>query len=310
VLRALLCSLEGDRSGAAAALEAARPQLGSRQWAGARALVELAQEVPGLSRLLSLDPGPLRVSVMLHLVPVVRKGLATLRDPDAQPPLPVPPVLMRAFRARHDAPSLVALLMNPNALMEQLGKAADIHSEGLLFLARGLALAQQDHWAEAEEAFTKAAATPSVIPVRQQALFGAASCACVLAKGPPPRPEAQPRAVQRLRQVVGAGGFPPDQAALLSTMALQVKEFDLARWVIREWERQSPKDPKVLEQRAQAEFEAGAYGSAVQAVRQILDRKLAPADRKRWEGFRDRAAAELRRQARELSPPTPGSPGV
>src|SRR5262245_16798462 len=130
----------------------------------------------------------------------------------------------------------------------------------------------------------------------------AAGCAWVVYREQSRTPEQRERALARLRELLAAGEFCPEQGFSLAVMAISVDEVDLARWVLREWERQAPQDPRILEQRARAEWQAGSYGTTVRLVDQILQRKLSAREAESWTKLRDQAVEKLRSEAQAIAP--------
>jgi hypothetical protein len=216
--------------------------------------------------------------------------------------LPVPPVLIRTFTGLTDTLPLALLGINLKAGQEALGRALAKHPDGLLYLLRGNMLGMNKRWVEAEEMFLLAAKAPSLIPVHPAALYFAASSEWVLASEGPSnqRAEMKRRSIDHIRQYVMLGDVRPDQGFGLSTAAIHFKEFDLARWVIREWERNTPKDSRLLEQRAYVEFNSGSHARAIELADQLLTRKVT--NTKRWQQLRRNAVAGLRQQAEAIPP--------
>jgi hypothetical protein len=85
-------------------------------------------------------------------------------------------------------------------------------------------------------------------------------------------------------------------------MAISLDDLDLARWVLREWERQAPRDPRILEQRARAEWQAGSYATTVRLVDQVLRRKLSAREAETWQKLRAQAVEKLRGEAQAVAP--------
>jgi serine/threonine protein kinase/tetratricopeptide (TPR) repeat protein len=107
---------------------------------------------------------------------------------------------------------------------------------------------------------------------------------------------AQAIAIQGLAVRSGAAPVVPQTA-----VALRVAAFDPSAL-----EQQAPGDPKRREQRARAEFFAGAYGPAIELMDQIV--KQDPKAAARWRDYRTRAVAALQKQAKAVSPPKESPP--
>jgi tetratricopeptide (TPR) repeat protein len=324
VLRAQISALEGDLAAARAALDRARGQLGSRQLAAARALAELCHQARPFAALVA-DPEASLLVKLLRVTPPVTRAWAALRKlgparGQANPGLllPIPPVLVKVA---HDLSAVLPRTVfgaNPDGAIAALSRAVRVHPEGMLFLALGLMLADRDRWAEAERAFRQAAETPSLIPVDRAALFAAACSEWVLAdlRGPAPHKEMKARAVRHAWELVRRGEIPPGQADLLTQMAVAMREFDLARRIVTDWERQAPGRLRPLRRHLAIEMSAGAYGAAVQVADRILGQSPNDAEALRQ---RSAAVAGLREQLKTVggrgkgrrgpAPPQPaGSP--
>jgi serine/threonine protein kinase/tetratricopeptide (TPR) repeat protein len=246
--------------------------------------------------------------------------------------LPLPPVVVRAWRV---IPSLfpMMLLHNYAGASKALADAIRIHPDGLLYFLRGLMLTNEDRWAEAEEAFLAAAGRPSVVPIRRMALMLAIACefilaetelspevarlngffaargpvGAVLAGAPGGALRALPslyldelplrRALRNTRTFLGLGKVYPKQADLLANIALLAREFDLARGIVDDWQRQAPEDVNAWRKRALVELAAGAYGPAIRAADKVLAVK---ADDREALDYRAKAVERLRRQAEQL----------
>src|SRR5262249_49323100 len=140
-------------------------------------------------------------------------------------------------------------------------EALRIHPEGLLYQLHGICLLRSDRFAEAEQAFLAASATPSIVPVRRQALFQAALCSWNLARGGGAAgADPRARALRYTRELVALGAVRSFHAYYLTVIARDMNEVDLARTILADWERQAAKDDiRPMQQRAQVELLGGAY---------------------------------------------------
>jgi Flp pilus assembly protein TadD len=304
VLHALLEALEGNPAAASAALKRAGSQLRGKQMAAAQALVDFQGELHAMEKALAgaaRESYPALVwrfaSAALRLRVAVRSWGKEQGGGSLLLLLPVPPVLAQTFGDFSAAVPLALLGGKPDRALRELEQAAVKYPNSMIYLVQGLLLAQHDRWEEAEKQFLQAEQTTSVIDVHPAARFCAACSEWVLSQRGPPslRPEMKRRAGRHLRATVARGTVSPEQAGILSDMATDLGEAELARWILREWQRQSPGDPRVLEQRARLEFRAGAYGRAVELIDEVLAGK--PKDAKSWRNLRGQAASGLTRQA-------------
>jgi serine/threonine protein kinase len=306
LLHAQLDALEGNMAAAKASLERARSQLGNKQLEAAQAHLELVSKLRTLHDLVGGESAsPTRA--LLGFLPTLTRAAGTMRNWRAQEAntvlfLPVPPVLLQAFSGLADTMPLALVGINLKAGQEALGRALTKHPDGLLYLLRGNMYGVSKRWAEAEEMFVLAAKAPSLIPIRPAALYFAASSEWVLTNQGPieQRAEMKRRSIDHIRQYVMLGDVRPDHGFGLSTAAIHFKEFELARWVIREWERRFPKDSRLLEQRAYVEFNSGSHAKAIELADQLLMRKVT--NTKRWQQLRRNAVAGLQKQAEAMAP--------
>jgi tetratricopeptide (TPR) repeat protein len=267
--------------------------------------------------------------------------------------LPIPPVLFRVFRRSVDFSPLAHLaLRNYEPVIRTLRENIRIHPDGLLYLALGEVLLAAGRFAEAEEACLAAGEAASVIPLRRPTLLLTIQCAWLHAIDPGRDPRSatwsrfQPcqghlgaalaaagplgplrslaglalppegprgRALRHVRRFVTLYEVRPDEAYYLSHVAIMTGEYDLARWILTQWQRQAPHEPEALARRATAELRAGANGPALAAAEKLLaeadkalsrkpDDKGALKYRARAQEYRATARARLREEARAVRP--------
>jgi hypothetical protein len=203
--------------------------------------------------------------------------------------LPVPPTLFRALRALPSSPQAM-LLGGPEQRSKMFAEAVRVHPEGIFFHVYGIALAEQERWKEAETAFLRACDTPSIFPVRRAALFLAIAMEQIQLRESEPgrQPELGRRALQNTRKLIELGPLYPSHALELSQLAIGLKEQDLARRILADWERQTPRDLNVQRRRMVVEYNSEAYGPALKAANMVLDREP-----------KDAEALAIRRAAQE-----------
>jgi hypothetical protein len=61
----------------------------------------------------------------------------------------------------------------------------------------------------------------------------------------------------------------PTRASHLAHVAIETGEYDLARWILADCERQAPNDLEALRKRARVELKAGAYARAIEAAERL-----------------------------------------
>jgi hypothetical protein len=79
------------------------------------------------------------------------------------------------------------------------------------------------------------------------------------------------RALEKTRKLAALGGLSPQQASHLSQIAVENGDLDLARLILGGWERQAPTDLAAHRRRLAVEVKAGAYRSALQAAKKVLE---------------------------------------
>jgi hypothetical protein len=196
-----------------------------------------------------------------------------------------------------------------------LRQATEAHPDGLLFYALGIAQANKGRLPEAEQAFRRAAESFSIVPVRRAALWALMYCrwelfdreakpvASVVASTAASSARAvglKRQALESIRGLLRYGELRPDEADLASSVALAVSEFDLARTIIREWERGAGDgDLAPVRKRMIVEYRAGAYGATLQATATILGK--VPGDELARK-YREESVKKLREQAERYRP--------
>jgi hypothetical protein len=259
-----------------------------------------------LSRVLALanrireDPGMSEDVVVLPLPPFLFKALSPL---GADLLKLASPLEMMAMVGRQQDVS--------GKLLDTVSRAADVVPDGVLLVFRGAGLVAADRRAEAEPLFLRALDPQShslFVSARLYALYGAAGCEWALGNRAPPDPERQARAKKHLRELVRElariDALSADWGPKLSDLALPMKEYDLARWVLLEWEKQAPDNLDVQYKRLQLEYETENYSRAVAVADQILKRE--PRDQGMLEAVRgqQKSALEKLRQQLEAHPPS------
>jgi tetratricopeptide (TPR) repeat protein len=291
LLRALIHAQAGERRAARRWLDKAVARLHDpRQIGSARLMVELCSQLRDSEEVVSLDPSVGIVSFWKRLGPNVARVLqSSAADVRKQPgptgdPLLLPSLPPRVAKELRRLPALgVAMALNPALLRKPLARIIRGHPEGLLTLLYGITFLADSKWAKAEKAFLQAARMAAFIPVRRPALFFAVLCEWQLAGKELDRaPQAlKHRILGNIRELVALGDMRPFQANALAGIARDLKELDLARWILAEWERQHPDDLDIQWRRITVEWDARAYPRVVQAAEAILKRKPEDPEAKR-----------------------------
>jgi serine/threonine protein kinase len=299
VFLAVIRAWEGDTAAADRELGRVGPQLGDRQLAAMRGLVDLAREVRGLETAFTrgLD-GPGQFLAVASFATGAGKALRAVEAAEGNVLLPIPPVFPRVMG--RIAP---ALLGGPGRVIEELRAATAVYPNGFLFFALGTHLGNARRYAEAEEAFRAAGERPSFVPVRRPALLALTFCQWQLADEAADQlasREMMDRSVETARRLLGYGTLYRHEARLIAAVAYAAGELNLVRSVTEGWDRQGGEpDLLLLKYRMRAEFNAGSYRAAVGVADRILEG--APNDPTAlW--FREEAGRRLRRQADGFQP--------
>jgi tetratricopeptide (TPR) repeat protein len=330
ILQAMIAAMTGREEEASRRLEKLRNQLRPQQWVTAQQLVTLTTAVHRLD--LSIARHNFSTGVLEDLLLRLLKGALDLASRIREDPgmsedvavLPLPPFLFKALSPlgadllKLASPAEMAAMVFRQEdvvgkLLDTASRAADVVPDGQLLAFRGLRLASTNRWEEAESFFLRALdpKTHSLfVSARLYALYGAASCEWVLGHRVPPDPERQDRAKKHLRELVRElariDALSADWGPELSDLALTMKEYDLVRWVILEWEKRATNDLDAQYRRLQLECETGNYSRAVAVADQILKRE--PRDKKVLEQVRDRQAFALENLRRQLEAHKPSGP--
>jgi tetratricopeptide (TPR) repeat protein len=297
VVRAAIATLQGKADEAAARLKQARPQLGPDRYAEAQATLELMSLIRSLGEVTMQDFGQLDKQLRRAQPVIARlsarsggKGMARGGS------LSLPPALTTSFGRLPGAFFSYRFTRKLGPAIAAVDRAARVHPEGTLHYLHGLLLFTEMRVPEAEAAFVKAASTPALAPVRRVALYHALATEGYLSRPNLPTPdlEMRRRSIVHLRQFLALGPVRASEAEMVVKVARYDRQWDLARLVLSEWERQAPDNFNALQQRALVELQAGDYGRAAAAARRMLVLKPGHAEARRY-------LQEAATKARELS---------
>jgi tetratricopeptide (TPR) repeat protein len=290
VIQATACALEGKQADAERLMEAARPGLSEDQHVATRAVVELYRDMSLVDLADELDPdAPLSRQLAPYLkmfrMATQLQNLSTNQDVRF---FPLPPLIMsvqsRALRLMPRLNLRILLGGDPQRELEELSELAVAMPDGYFHLLRGMLLFSRDRFADAVAAFDSAAVHPSMLKVRQPALYLKAMSAFLLGarSSGPERKAAFAKAVQAVREVESlSDDFPAAEAENITRFLIDVRELDLARRIIEKWERRTPTDPRLLRKKATVELESGSFGRAIALSKMILTRNPSDAETKR-----------------------------
>jgi hypothetical protein len=325
ILHALICATEGQEKEARALAAKAAGRLSGRQANAVKQFVDVAVKLHAID--LAFARGEDLAAIMFKAVLWYPEALGLAARFDAVLLPSAPPFMVRAVSSMRaeiqkivnigdlkSLPALMAAAKNGELqvrVLAVLGRGADVFPEGLLSTSRATQLFFDGRWDEAEQALTGALETPSLFrSVRLFALLEATACERNLAAGRPPQPAMRARAVEHLRELVWEvlrldrmGAY---WGTLTSVLALQLKEFELARFILGEWEKRAPNDLALLEIRLQVECGSGEYSRAVDVADQILKGK--PRDPSLVKKVRDQQAFALEKLQRQLEAHPPSRP--
>jgi tetratricopeptide (TPR) repeat protein len=236
----------------------------------------------------------------------VPKVLAT-RAGAGETRLHFPPFLRRASAPMAALwPPKLADLFRLDARIQEVCRAmAAVHADPVVQLLLGFDLFQRERWPEAAAAFREVVVRPSLLPVRRPALAALALTEWEMARQSPDSaasPAAR-QAINHLRQYADTGEVPAAFAQGMAGIAVQAREFDLARRLLDDWRRRAPNHPQPLVSRGVMEYGAGVHSQAIRMAREVLDR---------WPGHAvakellRKSQDGLRKQAADLAPTPPG----
>lgn len=253
----------------------------------------------------------------------------------------LPPRLRKNLEGLPRIPMKVAgneLDSMPMQVIEEVARAAEIHPEGTVAYLWALALFSGQRWEEANRAAEKAAELPALVPVYPAIMNLAASSkfgvyfsfqkqpdplllpraleATLLSSRPAffaaaathglyfsSRTALLPRAIANLREMLAA--HQPHRLlnpVIAVQLAVIAKEYNLARQLLDDWERDAPGELSILQLRAHTERLAGAYLPALKAADELLKRKPDDTETLRT---KEMAVQDLARKARPYLPDTP-----
>jgi tetratricopeptide (TPR) repeat protein/predicted Ser/Thr protein kinase len=300
LLHASILALQNKREEVRALLDRADPRWRPQHRESARHWVATLHELQDLAKnLVDFDtPVWSTLPTIIRLVQRLPEGMKQKAGPNTEALfLPLPPAIVSGYlRFFKLAPLLLSGWDKDPRHIEEIAGIVRANPQGLLYVLHGMILVQNDRWAEAEAVFLAAARAPSIVPVRTGALFWACACESTLAQKAPPRVAAalRARALRNARECVLLGDLGPFETEQLSRLALNQKDLDLARALLGEWERQAPRDLKVLRRRAKLELLAGAYGRVLELTAKTTDKEML--------GYRSQAIQHIRQQADKLGP--------
>jgi tetratricopeptide (TPR) repeat protein len=215
------------------------------------------------------------------------------------------PVLVRKLGDRFLHAVLEANKGFPKAALDEMDEVARMHPEGTILYTRAMILFSALRFAEAEQAAREAADAPALLPVRRPALLVAASSEAMLYTVTKEEDWLR-QAAGNFRKILEFGPLRAAHHRLIAiNCAIAAREFNLARQILDDWEKQEPADLGALRFRALTETKAGAYGTALQAAEAFLKKK--PDDAEMLQLKKD-AVEKLRAQVLPYAQPGGGGP--
>jgi aminoglycoside phosphotransferase (APT) family kinase protein len=309
-LSAVIEAAEGHKQAAQQTLERARRHLDSKQLEAARVLIDL---VHALGEEFADPFGQAPKLSTLELLTLVRKAQKLATPQASRGLLPAFP-LWASLRGHMLAMGGAVFWGKDDAALRELNLVLAVHPEGTLHYMRGQLLIGSGRWAEAEAAYQAALDTPAIFPaVRANALYGLIMSQAALGSRNNPRSDPKKRrlAVENIRTRLAMGPLRPEQYGYFSHMATVGEDYDLARYIVTDWERREPKSLDPVRARMRVENRAGAYAAAIQAARELLKRQPKDAEAKKC---LKEASDGLRRQVETLgvapasAPPAKNAP--
>jgi tetratricopeptide (TPR) repeat protein len=289
VIHALLLAADGDSKGAEGQLDRTRDHVGPVVFGGWQSAVRFIARYHDLDALLLDQAEADSDSELLRFLLRVwaesglgRPDLPVVIDPDRMTAVDYPPFLTDVFRRLIPSPKVL-----PAIAMARLGVAGPWHRElrheldeldeaievlpvGELVLFRSILLLAEGQDEAAEGAALQAAEMPSLLKVRRMALFVTLLAEQRLLGRPVAPPDLRDRVRRNIRALAATGYADPKRSAFLVALAVLVGEVDLARSVLDDWERRSPRDPDAWAHRAAVERHGRSYGRAIPVAQEAL----------------------------------------
>src|SRR5262249_21803032 len=266
VLHALICALQDQEEAAKEYLADTKSLLSKPQYATAQSIVELISSLRRLDMAIARKENELLLG--LKCAVFISKALELNRSTDQSMTsdmlvFPIPPLLFTAFASDPqgllnlgplEVVTIASRIITRGEVDDRLVKAfsaAEVIPDATSLFLRATALKDQNRLAEAEAVLAEASNAPSLLRCsRLYALHGAARCEWELSNRKPPQPKMKEKATENLRKLVREllmlQGISPSWGNSLADLALALEEFDLARWILREWEKQAPHDREML----------------------------------------------------------------
>jgi tetratricopeptide (TPR) repeat protein len=314
ILLGLLQARAGNLKAAHAEVDPVQEKLGPRQMAAVRAVLELAHDLCQIGDVLvgaltgqdrkNALPTIMRLSASgqkaVAAVKALRSGAG---EGEGGLFLATPPALSDALERVAKLSQSPLFLANPAKAAEDLRQLTMIHPDGLLLLLRGVMLANDDRMADAETPLRQASERPSFVPIRRGARFALLFCLWQLYEKEEDRSSTRAVALKRealeiVHELVRASDQRNYEPRLTAAVALAMKEFDLARWIVAEWQKHAgTNDLEPIRKRMLVEFEAGDYDAALKAAKKVLE--VHPNDKSAL-NFQEGAIRRLRARAKDL----------
>lgn len=316
ILLGLLQARAGNLKAAYAEVDPVQDKLGPRQIAAVRAVLEMAHD---LCRIGDVLVGALTGQTKEGALPTILKlnasgqkavtAIEALRSGPGEGEgtllLSTPPALSDALQRVSTLCRSPLALANPAKAAENLRQVTAIHPDGLLLVFLGVTNANNDDLAAAEPSLREASIRPSFVPIQRGARFALLFCLWQLYEKEKDRSSTRAVAMKRealeiVHELAKAGDQRSYEPKLTAAVALAMREFDLARWIIAEWQKHADSnDLEPVRKRMLVEFEAGDYDAALKAARKVLEEN--PKD-KNAEFYQEQAIQKLRARAKEYTP--------
>jgi tetratricopeptide (TPR) repeat protein len=211
----------------------------------------------------------------------------------------VAPMLMMVARNHENTPKV------PKQIVESITRVVEVHPEGTMVYVQALALWGADQWQEADQTAFRAVETPALVSIRRPAFSVAAASKAMLhsmfkkntamplrvieALFVPSHPAFFAAAladvtseqtllfpaIGNLRETLTLGPHCPLIPEIAVRLAILASEYNLARQLLDDWEREADPETRlmIMGLRAETELKAGAYGPALKAAEEYLRRK-------------------------------------
>jgi hypothetical protein len=273
LLRAVYLALRGQVEEARLCLEETRPQLRDAEFRRHREILTLFEKIRNFDEVTEEPLAARFVKIQGWIEPVLRALASDQHAKTRSVPLAyLPPSAAEAYRCIPMVIYSGITGLHHQTTVESVNQVYRQHPDAFLIVLRGILEYRQGRHGEAEASFTAAGQGRTFVPITRMVLYHRLSNA-LEAREKADRPQWDERIQGILRQIAELGNPRVKSLEMLCVVAVSVKEFDLARWFVYQWDRRDPKNDRRLLARGYVEKAAGGLRPARKAVKEFLSRQ-------------------------------------